>query len=321
MPKALKFSWELQPEWIARLFLAILPGVFTSVLSNQHFWLAASFLATCGILPYSVSHANRNLAILNVLIICLLAFMVKILLGYNWVYLLIYLVIVSLIAGIADNYDKSLRSISSWLLIGTVYGGIKLNEFQLNSFRFIIIILLTVLGIALASLIPAKKPIDFKWKYISRQSPEYVLNYKYVLPTISSILIWHFFHLNELEWIFWSSLSVVSPELDSAFTKLQQRLWGVVIGVGLGFTLGQALPTQNIVILYFCFIIIILSLRMFKDYFPGFILRCFVIVIYAGNHFNEIAFARLTNVILGGIVGIVMTIVIVKIYNYRLEVK
>jgi hypothetical protein len=56
-----------------------------------------------------------------------------------------------------------------------------------------------------------------------------------------------------------------------------------------------------------------LSLRMFKDYFPGFFLRCLAIVVYANNSSILTAAERLNNVILGGIIGLFCTYGLIKL--------
>jgi uncharacterized membrane protein YccC len=144
--------------------------------------------------------------------------------------------------------------------------------------------------------------------------PGFVFNFKYILPVTIAVLIWHIFDLQEPQWIFWSSLSVVYPELDDTILKLKQRSFGVLLGAGGGLIIGLILP-NSIIVTYVCFIMIMLSLKMFQDYFPGFLFRCFFVVLYAGNLSSEIALIRLSNVVIGGLIGALCTLLLIKIYS------
>ncbi len=117
------------------------------------------------------------------------------------------------------------------------------------------------------------------------------------------------------EWVIWSSLSVVYPELDAVLLKFKHRAMAGGIGVCAGLGIGLVLP-HSILVPYFFFILICLSLKMFRDYFVAYLLRSGCVVIYAVNQGSmQIAFDRILNVVLGGMIGLVSTYALIYLYR------
>jgi hypothetical protein len=294
------------------LFIAIMPGVIFSIFSGQLFWLTSSFLAVCSILPYLISSKKRLFSLTNAIIIFSLIYLVIISLGAGWIYLLILLSVLSLIAGFLDNMDEELHGYTTWLTIGTVYGGEKLAHYHLNLEQWIFMILLTLLGIGCAIFFYSDKIISKSFDSKIASTKKFIFNFRYLFPVVISVLVCHYFNIREPQWMLWSSLSVVYPNFESVLLKMKHRLLGVSIGVSCGLLIGMLLPSSEIVT-YICFVMIMLSFGMFEDYAPCFLTRCFFIVLYAGNDSPEIALTRLSNVIIGGIIGIVCTFLLSKI--------
>lgn len=311
-----KFNWQIDRTWIKILVCAILPGIAVSIYTQQMLWTVGAFLAACGIIPYLTSYSARWLALFNLLLICALAYVVKYLLIISiWPLTLGFLIVLAGAAGTFDNIHPQLRSLSSWLIIGTIYGGVKLSEYSLSMIDLAGIIILACWGIVLAISFFKSEAKQVELKLVDYRHPDFMFNFKYILPIALSGLIWYVYKIKEPEWLLWSSLSVVNTELNLLVEKFRQRVIGATIGVGLGLIVGLLLPHSQWVA-YICFIMIILSLRGFKDYFTGYFVRSFFVILYAGNHSLEIALLRSSNVIIGGIIGVLATSALLYAHQY-----
>jgi uncharacterized membrane protein YccC len=318
MWEVLQFSWRLNYSWIKMLLIAIMPGVLISILREEPLWLTSSFIAVCSILPYTMCHNSRFLALANTLLICALIYLVIIAFKANWLYLLVVLLVLALIAGVVDNMHKDFSHFTKWLIIGTVYGGERLINYQLSLEHVWYLLILTLFSVGLVVFTYTKEmnPVPFKW--IHSSDKRFIFNFKYLFPVLISVLILHYFKLKEPQWMFWSSLSVVFPDFEDVKLRVKQRFYGVSIGALTGLLIGFLLPYSQI-ITYGCFIMIMISFRMFKDYFPGFLFRCFFVVLYAGNQSVEIALFRLSNVFIGGIIGLICSLILMRIYQLRVS--
>lgn len=311
-----KFNWQIDRNWIKILLCAILPGVTVSIYTQQMLWTVGAFLAACGIIPYLSSYSARWIALFNLLLICALAYVVKDLLILGiWPLTLGFVIVLAGVAGTVDNIHPQLRSLSSWLIIGTIYGGVKLSEYSLSMSDLAGILTLAFLGIVLAISLFKSDAKQVKLKWVDYRDPDFMFNFKYILPIALSGLIWYAYKIKEPEWLLWSSLSVVNTELNLLFEKFRQRIIGATIGVALGLIVGLLLPHSQWVA-YICFVMIILSLRGFKDYFTGYFVRSFFVILYAGNHSLEIALLRSSNVIIGGMVGVLATSALLYVHQY-----
>lgn len=312
MFRLFQYSWHLNFTRMMILFIAIMPGVMFSIFSGQLFWLTSSFLAVCSILPYLISFKKRLFSLTNALIIFSLIYLVIISLGFGWIYLLILLAVLSLIAGFLENIDEGVRGYTTWLTIGTVYGGEKLVHYHLSLEQWIFMGMLTLIGIGCAIFFYSKKIMGKSFDLQVASTKNFIFNFRYLGPVVFSVLVCHYFNIREPQWMLWSSLSVVYPDFESVILKMKHRLFGVSIGVSCGLLIGLLLPSSEIVT-YICFVMIMLSFGMFEDYAPCFLTRCFFVVLYAGNDSTEIALTRLSNVIIGGIIGILCTFFLSKI--------
>jgi hypothetical protein len=312
MFRLFQYSWHLNFTRIIVLFIAILPGVMFSIFSGQLSWLTSSFLAVCSILPYLISYKKRLFSLTNALIIFSLIYLVTISLGFGWIYLLILLSVLSLIAGFLENRDEGLRGYTTWVMIGTVYGGEKLAPYHLNLEQWIFMGILTLIGIGCAIFFYSKKILGKSFNSEVESTKNFIYNFRYLCPVVFSVLICHYFDVREPQWMLWSSLSVVYPNFESVILKMKHRFFGVSIGTSCGLLIGLLLPSSEIVT-YICFVMIMLSFGMFEDYALCFLTRCFFVVLYAGNESTEIALIRLSNVVIGGIIGIVCMFFLSKI--------
>lgn len=314
MSELFQLNLRLNGAWIKMISLAIMPGVIISIFTGDFLWLIPSFLATCSLLPYTKSHNSSTLALANALLIFALIYLVT--LSNNWIYLLVLYSVLALIAGTIDNINSDLRAFTAWLMIGTIYGGEHLLHYHLTNEQIIFILALTLFSIELATVFHPRKSTPIKFEWIPLSNKKFIFNFKYLTPMVITLIICHYFNVHEPRWMLWSSLSVVYPELESAILKMKNRFIGVLIGASSGLVVGLLLPNSSIVT-YVCFIMTMLSFRMFDDYFIGFLMRCFFVVLYAGNDSTSIALIRLSNVIIGGLIGMICTYGLVKIYQHN----
>ena len=312
----LVFSLELNPRWIVMSALAIAPGITYAIWQQSALWLVAPFLAMCGILPYGGSYRTIWLALLNVVVICSLAFLVKhLILLHSLPSMLIFIVCLALVAGFVDSAEAQLKSFSSWLIIGSIYGGEHLVAYSLGESDVLKLILLAFAGIILATIFRLQGSIRLEPKLPRVHEPEFIFCFKYLLPMVCTTLLWFKLDLHEAQWLVWSSLSVVFLEIEALYLRFQQRSLAVILGCSSGLLVSHFLPVSEF-ITYLSLILLLLSLRGFKDYFPAYFLRCFLVVIYAGNHSLAIAYERFSNVILGGLIGFICTYCLIKVYEF-----
>lgn len=116
-------------------------------------------------------------------------------------------------------------------------------------------------------------------------------------------------HIEYGHWMIWSAASVVTGDAASARLKLRDRLVGVIVGVPAGVAVEWLLPHDRLVVGLTAFATL-LTFVAFRRYVIGFGARCVcvtVAVLIAGQSTVD-AGARLTNVILGGLIGIVFVL-------------
>jgi hypothetical protein len=310
------FRGSIKWHWIPIIAAAILPGIAVSALTGNLVWLLASFFAVCSVIPYVSSHGLKWFTLLNGLLICGVAYILHLMLLEQWYCFLISVTILAIFMGFIDNAHKELSSLSRWIIIACVYGAFKLGDSSITETTLLVMTFLTAAGVVMALMLPLKNKIEMVTiKFIPMKHEMFLFNFKYMLPTLVSISVCHYLKLSEPEWVIWSSLSVVYPELDAVLLKLRRRVMAGGMGVCGGLAIGLVLP-HSILVPYFCFIMICLSLMIFRDYFLAFLLRSGCVVIYAVNQGSmQIAFDRILNVVLGGIIGVVSTYALIYLYR------
>jgi Fusaric acid resistance protein-like len=296
--------------------MAIFPGIVASIVTENLVWLLASFLAVCSIIPYVCSHGIKWVTLLNGLLICAVAYALHLMLLEHWDYFLMSITIIAIFMGFMDNAHPELRSLSSWIIIACVYGAVKLGDSSVTKMTLWAMTALVVAGVMMVLMLPLKdKAVLPHIKFVPIKDELFLFNFKYMLPTVISISVCHYLKLSEPEWVIWSSLSVVYPELDAVLLKFRRRALAAGIGVCSGLAIGLVLP-HSVLIPYFCFIFICLSLQMFRDYFLAYLLRSSCVVIYAVNQGSmQIALDRILNVVLGGMIGLVSTYALIYLYR------
>lgn len=112
-------------------------------------------------------------------------------------------------------------------------------------------------------------------------------------------------HLEQGQWVIWSSASVVVGDLSETSKKLKLRAMGALIGAPLGLALGLLLPESRIGYTL-CVLAAMLTLIAFSRYAVGFGTRCFFIALAAAmaGLGSGIAQERVENVLIGGAFGL-----------------
>ncbi len=115
-----------------------------------------------------------------------------------------------------------------------------------------------------------------------------------------------FFHIQKGEWMIWSAASVITLDLQSAKIKLQQRGFGILVGIPLGLAIAYFLPKTPLMY-SLAMIGVMLSLLAFQSYKTAFTVRCTLIAAaaYLATASSKIALERIENVLLGGLIGLV----------------
>ena len=130
-----------------------------------------------------------------------------------------------------------------------------------------------------------------------------------LLAVSSAAVIALFLHLEHLQWLIWSTASVVTGDRASAQLKLFDRARGALLGVPLGVMLGWLLPhgaqPYGLVVMAS-----LLTLVAFKRYCVGFGARCACVAcaLMLANQGALVAAERVFDVLLGGAVGVLFVL-------------
>jgi hypothetical protein len=125
--------------------------------------------------------------------------------------------------------------------------------------------------------------------------------------------------LPNAQWMVWSVVSVVTGDSSSASRKLKSRILGGLIGVALGLLAGFVVPHVAAGVRLLT-VAIALSLVAFRPYPIEFGSRCFFVALAASmggsvRHSELIGLERVTNVLLGGALGLGMLLVVEALRN------
>jgi hypothetical protein len=124
-------------------------------------------------------------------------------------------------------------------------------------------------------------------------------------------------HIAHGEWMIWSVASIITVEFSALKTKLADRLFGAFIGVALGFFIAQFVPKTTIT--YSLAILgTILTLAIFKTYRVAYTTRCLFISLaaYIASSTPEVAIERVSNVFFGGVIGLLSSYCVNKIFQH-----
>ncbi len=285
--------------------LGLSPGLLISAVFHDHDYLIASFYSVCSIMPFGEAHTSKRMTYLFAMIIMLYSLVIYTFIN-QWVAVYFLLALPMTVFSTYERQDKSLKIMSNWWLIGVIYGGFKIQHAPsmvvLN--KYILIFLLTLLGAFFA--LHSQKTTPFKWLKFRVDKAHLRYYIKYPLALLITISTLALFHPQEGEWLIWSCFSVLSLDYAKAKGKYQDRLLGVAFGVSVGFLIIQIIPYSPFLD-YIYITCILLSLRLFEVYLYSFAIRCLFVVLYAGSNYQQVGYVRLTDIVLGGAIGIALS--------------
>jgi hypothetical protein len=113
-------------------------------------------------------------------------------------------------------------------------------------------------------------------------------------------------HMDHAQWVIWGAASIVTGAVDTARTKLQNRAFGVIVGVPVGVLLGQYVVPHSSIAVTLATLAAFLTLVAFQRYVVGYFFRCVFVslAIVLANQSVVDAFERLTHVLAGGLIGL-----------------
>jgi hypothetical protein len=217
------------------------------------------------------------------------------------------------LAAALTRYGEALRTLGSWAFIPGLYIACKLYEGLPSGGSFRQASIIVASAPVVLALVCAVQICDRQSSLAStphsygRSSTDWVLSSSATaIAVLAAAALVEIFNLAQGQWVIWSSASVVVGDLATSTHKLELRIIGASVGVPLGFLIGLCLPTSQVGY-SFAEIGALLTLVAFNRYVVGFGSRCFFIAlaaILAGNG-SGIGEERVTNVLVGGVIGII----------------
>jgi hypothetical protein len=309
------FAREVKVGDLLRALIVLGPLVAVYFLSHEPALLDLDLIAISLLIPaqkLQLPHrlvALQFVAILFTFVVLLLAAPIKplfVLLTGTAAFLAIAL----------TRYGEALRPLGTWTFLPALYLACKVHE-EWNS----------AMGLRNASIIVAFAPVAlalvlavriFDRRNLLTQTPQSYgqASSGWLLPAsataigvLSAAAVVEIFNLGESQWMIWSAASVVVGDLATSTHKLKLRVLGSFVGVPLGLLTGHYLPASRAGY-SFALLGATLTLVAFDRYVVGFGARCFFIAIAAAftGGANGIAKERVTNVLIGGVLGIVAVV-------------
>ena len=229
------------------------------------------------------------------------------------------------------RYDSNLRTLANFIFIPAVYlaceihastpqTAIKAIYTQFVLLMPIALVTILILAVAMHLLAHHKLSNRFPSGWMFKPFTQRILHGEtcgkiesnwlkpaaaIFLGTLIAASFVAFKHIPHGEWIIWSTAAVITADIGSSKKKMQDRLIGLVIGVPLGFFVGQFLPKTTITY-SLAVLALMLTLVAFNKYRVAFGSRCFFVALasYIATATPKIALERIENVILGGIIGL-----------------
>ena len=268
----------------------------------------------CSLLPYNKSYFDRYVPLLHLALIYSLGYAASLLLrsgsigAYSGLLLL-----TALGCGMLETHVLSMRTAVSWIMIGVIYSSFKFTHYtaaELTIKNLLLVFTIAIVGTLAAMFVYAPKKQGYASSEMSlscRNAPRYL---RIALPLLAALGVWQMFAFKEVEWLLWSAISVASLELEASATKVKHRLLGGAVGIAAGFVVSLVIPASKL-LNYLIFICMMLTFRVYDKYYLAFTSRCFFIVLYANNHIS-IGITRITNVLVGAIVGYIVSLILYK---------
>ena len=309
---------EINGRILLRAVLVMSPLVLLAASTGNPIWLRAAIVAISTFIGFERS----GLAPLGVLL-----HGVAILAGFSALLLALQIPAIfvcgcALLAGGAialTARGAKLRSLGNFTFIPAVYLACEIGENTLA--RDLLTSCLHFLPFAAAAIVPTlilslSGPGGIRGNFRILQASDFgkpqpwreaVLAVTFAVALAATLVEWR--HLGNGQWTIWSAASVVTGNAGTARAKPGNRAFGALIGVPAGICLGQLGPHGA-----FAFDLTVLAsfltIVAFNRYIIGFGTRCMLIAaafMIAGES-ASVAAERVSNVILGGVIGLVFVV-------------
>lgn len=235
------------------------------------------------------------------------------------------------VAGLAGGttlitvYGSKLRSLGSWTFIPALYLTFEVAnsstpsacfEQGLRLLPYMALAILPVLflkGIRCYQVRPSTRNYLMHLFRVTRsgEREEWHLAAQAALATMiavacmAALVEWR--HISHGEWAIWSAASVITGGAVGSRRKFQDRIIGASLGVPAGIIVGLLIP-HDIFIYASAVAMTMLTLVAFKHYLLAFCTRCACITlcIVSGEQADMIGLTRVSNVLVGGLVGVLV---------------
>lgn len=324
-----------------RMILCLLPMLILYGIYGNTLILLAALPAIS--LQVCVTHSNTSLRFLALLTVVMASATLLVLFSMSikhtpLVFVLTITVLIStcsLLAGMGEHW----QTIGAFLFIPALYLGYETAEYQNNTVSLdhsTLIILLQQFFLSFASVLFVNKGYE-RWTNRNLDRPSIQNNW---FPEIKSdAKTWqqalHLTYARTLgvaiaayyvclrhpalgQWVIWSAASVALGDSTRSLNKGKQRLQGAIFGLAIGLPLARFIPHQPWID-PIGIVIVALSIAGMQPYFLAFGIRCMIVVIIAGNsgHALDTAIARLTDVAIGALIGLIASSLVLTVSQWR----
>lgn len=331
-------GWLNRSLHLYKLLTAIaitLPVIILSVLGDDANWLKATLVSVSVFIVYDQLKTSPLMIIVHCTMISL-CFSLFINFMDN---ALIFPVVCSAVAAFTlrmAGWGKAFRNAGSFTFIPALYLAFEFYGDLSPNFRCgeVVHLLVYIWGAALPTLLisiymhnrhlnPKKAVCPGFFTRLHHNTSGFGARLEYRVPLLATAmavfavsLIVETGQISQGQWLIWSTVSVITGDAATAHKKYKSRAIGVVTGVPVGLLIGYLLP-HNAFFVETGIAITALSIVSFKNYTLEFITRCacvaFVMTVLDADF--SLLLTRVTNVLIGGLIGILIYIFVDKIVS------
>jgi hypothetical protein len=312
-PLHLRLAAEIDSGPLLRASLCLLPFVLLALATGHELWIKASILTIATLI------AEDKLALRPAGVLAHGLAMI----GGTWLLLLaeripalFVLACMLLAAGVilVASRGARLRALGNWtflpvlILANDLHGGRSIDELLRTAPASLPYLLAALVPGMVSAQIRSRGKAAARWSSLD----DFGTRGPYLEDLIAMVagvgiaaLMVEYRHMHQAQWVIWGAASIVTGSVDTARTKLQNRAFGVIVGVPIGVLLGRYLVPHSTVAVTLAILAVFLTLVAFRRYAVAYFSRCVLVAmaIMLANLSAADAFERLTHVIAGGAIG------------------
>ena len=312
-------------SYCVRTALAVLPAVAWYLYSGDLFVLKAALIGVYLLIVSESLRPSGLLLLMHAAVIGISIGLFCLSFAHAWVFVPLCAGYAAMTHGLA-RWGEGWRSISVFSFIPALYLGCELNAASnlplvyLHLLRCYPFAVIPVMLVSLGNLFYERRVRSVevlrdycRWRYLlprQKVTPEFKRlaidgAATRALAVLCAAVVVEQFHLDAGEWLIWSAASVSTGALASTGAKHRDRLWGAFVGVSLGVAIAGWVPASAA--LYgFAVLGVSVSIATLRNYRLAFALRCCLCVVCAAalGQGSGIGWLRLSNVVLGGLIGV-----------------